>query len=183
MKPYQPAGLWEETNAGGNRGILTTYVTDEGDKLYRRSLYTFWKRTLPPASMTIFDAPTRDFCEVRRQKTNTPLQALALQNDVQVLEAARVLAQNIVATDASPESMINTVFRSILVRKPKVDELQLLETYYSNAWEEFNQNKENAEKLIAQGSYKTSEADPIKTAALMLTAQVVYNLDETITKE
>ncbi|MGB5556071.1 MAG: PSD1 and planctomycete cytochrome C domain-containing protein [Flavobacteriaceae bacterium] len=183
VKPYQPAGLWEETNAGGNRGILTTYVTDEGDKLYRRSLYTFWKRTLPPASMTIFDAPTRDFCEVRRQKTNTPLQALALQNDVQVLEAARVLAQNIVATDASPESMINTVFRSILVRKPKVDELQLLETYYSNAWEEFNQNKENAEKLIAQGSYKTSEADPIKTAALMLTAQVVYNLDETITKE
>jgi len=79
VKPYQPPGLWEETNAGGNRGILTSYVEDTGDKLYRRSLYTFWKRTLPPPSMTIFDAPNRDLCEVRRQKTNTPLQALALQ--------------------------------------------------------------------------------------------------------
>jgi hypothetical protein len=90
VKPYQPPGLWEETNAGGNRGILTSYVPDTGDKLYRRSLYTFWKRTLPPPAMTIFDAPNRDLCEVRRQKTNTPLQALALQNDEQWLEAARV---------------------------------------------------------------------------------------------
>ncbi|WP_189356830.1 DUF1553 domain-containing protein, partial [Arenibacter certesii] len=76
VKPYQPAGLWEETNAGGNRGILTEYIPDEGDDLYRRSLYTFWKRTLPPPNMTIFDAPNRDLSEVRRQKTNTPLQAL-----------------------------------------------------------------------------------------------------------
>ena len=183
VKPYQPSGLWEETNAGGNRGILTTYVPDSGNKLYRRSLYTFWKRTLPPPNMTIFDAPTRDFCEVRRQKTNTPLQALALQNDVQVLEAARVLAQNIVAEQGSPNDMVNDVFQSILVRKPKVDELQLLEAYYKNAWEDFNKDKQNAEKLIAQGSYPSTDADPIKTAALMLTAQVVYNLDETITKE
>nr|WP_273569028.1 DUF1553 domain-containing protein [Maribacter sp. Hal144] len=183
VKPYQPAGLWEETNAGGNRGTLTKYIPDEGDKLYRRSLYTFWKRTLPPASMTIFDAPTRDFCEVRRQKTNTPLQALALQNDVQVLEAARVLSQQIVAEKDSPKDMVNDVFKSILVRSPSIDELELLESYYSNAWEEFNQNKENAEKLIAQGSYLQNESDPVKTAALMLTAQVIYNLDETITKE
>jgi hypothetical protein len=183
VKPYQPPGLWEETNAGGNRGILTTYVPDEGDKLYRRSLYTFWKRTLPPASMTIFDAPTRDFCEVRRQKTNTPLQALALQNDVQVLEAARVLSQNIVSEYENPRDMVNEVFRSILVRQPKFEELELLETYYTNAWEEFDKNNGNAEKLIAQGSYEALETDPIKTAALMLTAQVIYNLDETITKE
>ncbi|MCK5370195.1 MAG: DUF1553 domain-containing protein, partial [Cyclobacteriaceae bacterium] len=95
VKPYQPPGLWEETNAGGNRGILTKYIPDTGNKLYRRSLYTFWKRTLPPPSMAIFDAPNRDLCEVRRQKTNTPLQALALQNDIQVLEGARVIANNI----------------------------------------------------------------------------------------
>jgi hypothetical protein len=183
VKPYQPPGLWEETNAGGNRGVLTTYVPDEGDKLYRRSLYTFWKRTLPPASMTIFDAPTRDFCEVRRQKTNTPLQALALQNDVQVLEAARVLAQNIVAKKEGTAEMVNEVFQSILVRMPKAEELALLETYYEKAWEEFKAHKSDANTLIAQGNYKASDADPLKTAALMLTAQVIYNTDETITKE
>jgi hypothetical protein len=183
VKPYQPPGLWEETNAGGNRGVLTTYVPDEGDKLYRRSLYTFWKRTLPPASMTIFDAPTRDFCEVRRQKTNTPLQALALQNDVQVLEAARVLAQNIVAKKEGTAGMVNEVFQSILVRMPKAEELKLLEAYYDKAWKEFNAHKGDASALIAQGNYKASDADPLKTAALMLTAQVIYNTDETITKE
>ncbi len=183
VKPYQPPGLWEETNAGGNRGILTSYVADEGDKLYRRSLYTFWKRTLPPASMTIFDAPTRDLCEVRRQKTNTPLQALALQNDVQVLEATRVLAQNTVSRNENATNMVSDVFRSVLVRKPTAEELQLLETYYANAWEEFNTNKGNADKLVALGSYERINSDPIKTAALMLTAQVIYNLDETITKE
>ncbi|MCJ7465598.1 MAG: PSD1 and planctomycete cytochrome C domain-containing protein [Maribacter sp.] len=183
VKPYQPPGLWEETNAGGNRGVLTTYVPDEGDKLYRRSLYTFWKRTLPPASMTIFDAPTRDFCEVRRQKTNTPLQALALQNDVQVLEAARVLAQNTVAKKEGTAGMVNEVFQSILVRLPKAEELRLLEAYYNNAWGEFNAHKNDANALIAQGNYEASDADPVKTAALMLTAQVIYNTDETITKE
>ncbi|MFK5973983.1 MAG: PSD1 and planctomycete cytochrome C domain-containing protein [Flavobacteriaceae bacterium] len=183
VKPYQPPGLWEETNAGGDRGVLTTYVIDEGDKLYRRSLYTFWKRTLPPANMTIFDAPTRDFCEVRRQKTNTPLQALALQNDVQVLEAARVLAQNTVSEKETASEMVNQVFRKILVRRPRVEELRLLESYYTNAWEEFDRKKENADKLITQGNYERSDADPIKTAALMLTVQVIYNLDETITKE
>ncbi len=183
VKPYQPPGLWEETNAGGNRGVLTTYVPDEGKKLYRRSLYTFWKRTLPPASLTIFDAPTRDFCEVRRQKTNTPLQALALQNDVQVLEAARVLAQNTVAKKEDVTTMVNEVFQTILFRAPKPEELRLLEDYYDHALVEFNAHKSDANALIAQGSYKASEADPVKTAALMLTAQVVYNTDETITKE
>ncbi|MFH6603564.1 PSD1 and planctomycete cytochrome C domain-containing protein [Maribacter algicola] len=183
VKPYQPPGLWEETNAGGNRGILTTYVPDEGDKLYRRSLYTFWKRTLPPASMTIFDAPTRDFCEVRRQKTNTPLQALALQNDVQVLEAARVLAQTVIGEKENTREMVDETFRSILIRKPSVDELELLETYYTNAWADFDADKQSAEKLVVQGNYPVAKTDPVKTAALMLTAQVIYNLDETITKE
>lgn len=183
VRPYQPAGLWEETNAGGNRGVLTKYVPDSGKDLYRRSLYTFWKRTLPPPSMTIFDAPTRDFCEVRRQKTNTPLQALALQNDVQVLEAARVLAQNIVIKGGTQQEFVEQAFKSILVRAPKQAELKLLDRYYSNAYEAYSYKKEEAEKLLAQGDHAYNGADPIKTAALMLTAQVVYNLDETITKE
>ena len=183
VKPYQPAGLWEETNAGGNRGVLTKYVEDEGEKLYRRSLYTLWKRTLPPPTMSIFDAPNRDFCEVRRQKTNTPLQALALQNDVQMLEAARVLAQNEVASSTHSDSLVQDVFRNILVRKPRKEELQTLELYYEDAFQKFLESKEDAEKLLAVGNYEKRDTDPVKTAALMLTAQVIYNLDETITIE
>ncbi|MCK0193073.1 DUF1553 domain-containing protein, partial [Arenibacter sp. F20364] len=137
VKPYQPPGLWEETNAGNNRGGLTSYVQDEGDKLYRRSLYTLWKRTLPPPSMSIFDAPNRDICEVRRQKTNTPLQALALQNDVQMLEAARVLSENTITDTKDAEQWVTTVFQRILVRNPKEEEKKVLEEYYTDALEKF----------------------------------------------
>jgi len=183
VKPYQPPGLWEETNAGGHRGILTKYIPDEGDDLYRRSLYTFWKRTLPPPSMTIFDAPTRDFCEVRRQKTNTPLQALALQNDIQVLEAARVLAQRTLAEKENGKDLVGEIFQSVLVRAPKEEELRTLSGYYQDALETYLDNKEDAQKLVAVGEYEQRDVDPVQTAALMLTAQIIYNLDETITKE
>ncbi len=183
VKPYQPPGLWAETNAGENRGVLTNYVQDEGEDLYRRSLYTFWKRTLPPPTMTIFDAPTRDFCEVRRQKTNTPLQALALQNDVQVLEAARVLAQRTLAEKGDESEIIKNVFQRILVRTPKEEELLTLNNYYYDAVKLYENDLEEAKKLIAIGEYEQLDVDPAKTAALMLTAQVIYNLDETITKE
>jgi hypothetical protein len=183
VKPYQPSGLWEETNAGGNRGILTKYVADDGDKLYRRSLYTFWKRTLPPPNMSIFDAPNRDLCEVRRQKTNTPLQALALQNDVQMLEAARVLAQKMVDRTDNNEQMLNDIFQKILVRKPTKEELNILKDYYLQALDGFTKEKGNAIKLLQQGNYEKPTTEPVKTAALMLIAQVIYNLDETITKE
>ncbi|MDC6387911.1 PSD1 and planctomycete cytochrome C domain-containing protein [Maribacter sp. PR1] len=183
VKPYQPAGLWEETNAGGDRGVLTKYIPDEGDDLYRRSLYTFWKRTLPPPNMTIFDAPTRDFSEVRRQKTNTPLQALVLQNDVQILEAARVMAQRIIRDTPGNPDYVTDVFRRILVRSPKKEELLALNTYYYNALEVYRNAIEDAKKLVIVGNYKQLDVDPAETAALMLTAQVIYNLDETITKE
>lgn len=183
VKPYQPAGLWEETNAGGNRGVLTKYIPDEGDDLYRRSLYTFWKRTLPPPNMTIFDAPTRDFSEVRRQKTNTPLQALVLQNDVQILEAARVMAQRMISDTPENPDYITDVFRHILIRSPKKEELFTLNKYYHKALEGYRNDIEDAKKLVTVGSYKQLDVDPVKTAALMLTAQVIYNLDETITKE
>ena len=183
VKPYQPAGLWEETNAGADRGILTQYVPDSGDDLYRRSLYTFWKRTLPPPSMTIFDAPTRDFSEVRRQKTNTPLQALVLQNDVQILEAARVMAQSMLEKEPDSPDLVKDVFRRILIRTPKEKELFTLNAYYHDALELYKEDSSDAEKLIAVGEYRQRDTDPAKTAALMLTAQIIYNLDETITKE
>ncbi|MDT7828305.1 PSD1 and planctomycete cytochrome C domain-containing protein [Pricia sp. S334] len=183
VKPYQPAGLWEETNAGEDRGILTRYVPDKGEDLYRRSLYTFWKRTLPPPSMTIFDAPTRDFSEVHRQKTNTPLQALVLQNDVQVLEAARVMAQSMLTAGPDSPDLVRDVFRRILIRTPGEEELSTLNDYYHDTVELYRGNIGDAEKLVAVGEYEQRETDPAKTAALMLTAQIIYNLDETITKE
>jgi len=183
VKPYQPPGLWEETSAGGSRGILTKYIQDEGDDLYRRSMYTFWKRTLPPPSMAIFDAPNRDLSEVERQKTNTPLQALALQNDVQVLEAARVLAQKTLHENPDGQHLVADVFQRILVRKPMDEELKVLDSYYHEMIETYTNDLENAEKLLALGAFEASDTDVAHTAALMLTAQVIYNLDETITKE
>lgn len=183
VKPYQPPGLWEETNAGGNRGILTTYVPDSGEKLYRRSLYTFWKRTLPPPNMTIFDAPSRDFSEVRRQKTNTPLQALALQNDIQVLEAARVLSQRVLTTTPQIADPVREVFETILIRPPTGEEAGRLERYFNEALALYKNHPEDAGKLLASGEFRQLDTDQAATAALMLTAQVIYNLDETITKE
>jgi hypothetical protein len=183
VKPYQPPGLWEETNAGGNRGILTNYVEDTGDDLYRRSLYTFWKRTLPPPSMTIFDAPNRDLCEVRRQKTNTPLQALALQNDVQVLECAKVLASNVRSNGTKDEELVETLFERILLRKADDDELSTMTEYLQECRKKFESEPVEADALLAVGTKEFIEDRRTETAALMMVAQVLYNLDETITKE
>lgn len=183
VKPYQPPGLWEETNAGGNRGILTSYVPDDGDKLHRRSLYTFWKRTLPPPSMTIFDAPNRDLCEVRRQKTNTPLQALALQNDEQVLEGARVLASSVSNQSLDDEESVTMLFNSILFRDPSNSELEQMTDYHNQYLDKFREEEEEAEKLVSIGASEQNAEDTAGTAALMMVAQVLYNLDETITKE
>jgi len=104
VKPYQPKGVWESTTSG--RGELARYVQDKGDKLYRRGIYNFIKRTAPPPALLIMDASTRDQCEVTRSRTNTPLQALVLMNDPQVLEAARVLAQNVANLNLSTRTKI-----------------------------------------------------------------------------
>ena len=181
VKPYQPKGLWKDTNAG--RGLLKVYKRDHGDKLYRRSLYTFWKRTSPPPTMTLFDAPNRDNCEVRRQKTNTPLQALALQNDIQVVEATRVLAQTMLKIENTDEGLLEKLFKRILIRNPKEDELKLLGDYYKSTLDKFLKNTEDANKLVSLGEFENLNTDPEKTAALMLTSQIIYNLDETITRE
>ncbi len=183
VKPYQPEGLWEETNAGNNRGILTSYARDEGPKLYRRSIYTFWKRTLPHPAMTLFDAPNRDLCEVRRQKTNTPLQALALQNDEQVLEAARVLAQKTAIEGGNDDDLIESIFSQVLIRKPDESEKDIISSYYQQNLQYFTSQPEQASQLVRTGEYSIEPTDTTRTAALMMTAQVLYNLDETITKE
>jgi hypothetical protein len=183
VKPYQPPGLWEETTGGGG-GSTATYVMDQGDKLYRRSMYTFWKRTVPPPSMMAFDAPTRDFCTVERQKTSTPLQALVLLNDPQMIEANRVMAYRAIEqAGASPRERIAYLFRLATSRQPRESELLPLLDYFELELARFRANPTAAERFLALGQYPHQDLAPLaETAAYALLANAIFNLDEAITK-
>jgi hypothetical protein len=181
VKPYQPPGIWETASSG--RGVLATYRQDHHDSLYRRGLYSFIKLTVPPPVMGMFDASNRDQCEVRRLRTNTPLQALVMLNDPTVLEAARVLAQHLEAEAYSDNDKIITAFRLILCRKPTAAELATLTEYYREELTDFKQHPLNARLTLAVGEYpQATNLDPIATAALMRVIDTLYNLEETITK-
>jgi hypothetical protein len=181
VKPYQPEGLWETASSG--RGVLATYRQDHHDSLYRRGLYTFIKLTVPPPVMGMFDASNRDQCEVRRLRTNTPLQALVMLNDPTVLEAARVLAQHEEAGSSTANEKIVKAFRLILCRKPTAPELTALTQYYQEELAGFRKDPLNARKSLAVGEYpQAANADPIASAALMRVIEILYNLEETITK-
>lgn len=180
VKPYQPEGLWEAATAGGSN--LENYQQDHGDKLYRRGLYTFIKRTVPPPSMLIFDASNRDQCETGRSNTNTPLQALVMMNDPTVLEASRVLAASLLKeSDINVQDKITKAFRLIVCRKPDEKEITRLTDYYQKRMETVNIEK--AEKLLAVGEYPLPEdLDNITLAAMMQVITLIYNLEETVTK-
>ncbi|RYE20536.1 MAG: DUF1553 domain-containing protein, partial [Sphingobacteriales bacterium] len=182
VKPYQPAGLWEAAaSTGGSLGMLGSYKQDHGAGLYRRGMYTFIKRTVPPPSMGIFDASNRDQCEVKRQSTNTPLQALAMMNDPMVLEAARVLAARLLQEKTSGQEKINKAFHLIICRTPAEKESALLSDLYN--WRLQTITLHKATKLLAVGEYPIPEkTNKIKLAALMQVIVNIYNLEETITK-
>jgi len=181
VKPYQPAGLWESATSG--RGVLATYRQDHHDSLYRRGMYTFIKLTVPPPVMGIFDASNRDQCEVRRGRTNTPLQALAMLNDPTVLEAARVLAQRLEAETTSADDKIIKAFRTVVCRTPTASEKQRLVDYYHDELKTFQTNPTAARKTLAVGEYRQHQnLDPTTTAALTRIIDLLYNLEETITK-
>jgi Protein of unknown function (DUF1553)/Protein of unknown function (DUF1549)/Planctomycete cytochrome C len=180
VKPYQPEGLWESATSG--RGVLATYRQDHHDSLYRRGMYTFIKLTVPPPSMGIFDASNRDQCEVRRGKTNTPLQALVMMNDPTVLEASRVLAQRLLATPAPNSTPIVTAFRTIVCRHPTKKEEQVLSGYYADQLQLFQSKQLDARKTLNIGEYPQANTDPAATAALMKVIELIYNLEETITR-
>ena len=160
VKPMQPPGLWDEVTGGGG-GSLAFYVEDTGENLYRRSLYTFWKRTVPPPSMMIFDAPTRDFCSPVRQKTSTPLQSLALMNDPQYQIAAENLSHKIFKEDTSIEKKINKLYRTVTGRTPKEDEIAELKKYLNEI----------------KSLNKIEESKAFNSLVVL-----VYNLDETTQK-
>ncbi|TAG75853.1 MAG: DUF1553 domain-containing protein, partial [Runella slithyformis] len=154
---------------------------DHGSSLYRRGMYTLIKRTVPPPTMGIFDASNRDLCEVKRLKTNTPLQALVMMNDPAVLEASRVLAAQLLQENSSDKDKITKAFRLIVCRKPTEKEIGILTTYYEK--ERQKTNKIQAEKLLAVGEYPVPEKiDKQLLAALMRVVNTIYNLEETITK-
>ena len=177
--PYQPDGLWEELSVG-DLYSAQVYVQDHGIDLYRRSLYTFWKRTAPPPSLTAFDAPDREKCTASRILTNTPMQALVLMNDPTYVEAARVLASKALKTPDPADFL----FRAVLTREPSAAEKSMLNALAERNVVKFRQNPQAASKLVRVGE---SPADPnLDLAALAgwtTTASVVLNLDEAITKQ
>jgi mono/diheme cytochrome c family protein len=181
-KPYQPAGLWEELAGGAGEA---PYVQDKGPKLYRRSLYVYRKRTVPHPGMATFDAPSREVCQVKRPRTNTPLQALELLNDVTYVEAARQLAQLAIEHGgSSPDERLSFAFRRALARAPTAAELDVLRRGLDRALAAYRADKPAAEQLILLGDSPHDKAlDPVLLAAYTAAAGVILNLDETITLE
>ncbi|MEX2595133.1 MAG: PSD1 and planctomycete cytochrome C domain-containing protein [Anditalea sp.] len=181
VKPYQPSGLWEAATSG--RGNLSAYKQDTGKALYRRGLYTFIKRTVPPPTMILFDASNRDECEVERLFTNTPLQALVMMNDPTVLEASRVLAAKLIVEDSATEDKIKKAFRLIVSRMADSKELTIMDQYYNEQLQLLKEDKATAEKLLEVGEYPIDEnLDKSQLAAMMQVIQIIYNLEESLIK-
>ena len=181
--PYQEPGLWEELARGGNY-TAQEYHQSQGADLYRRSLYTFWKRTVPPPSLSIFDAPGREKCTSRRLITNTPLQALALMNDTTYVEAARVLAGRALRESrGGATARVRWIFREATSRWPNEAETRVLAALLGRRLEQYRQHPAEAAGLIAIGASAPERVEPAELAAWTIVASTILNLDETITKE
>jgi hypothetical protein len=180
VKPYEPPGLWEAVSFNNSQ----KYVQDLGEANYRRSLYTHWKRQSPPPNMLLFDAPTREYCVVRRPRTNTPLQALALLNDPQFVEASRAFAQRILLEGGDTvESRVAYAFRLATARLPDENETGALKRLLSEQLGEFERDRTAVESLLAVGQFEADPAlDQVELAAWTTIATVILNLDETVTK-
>jgi hypothetical protein len=177
-KPYQPPGLWQGQNA-----FLPVYVPDKGEGLYRRSLYTFWRRTSPPPNMLAFDAPSREVCVVRRQTTSTPLQPLVLLNDPQFVEAAEALGERALREGGPTlENRLAYLFRSAATRPPTDRELRLLAELYRGQEELFRKDPDAARKFLKAGNRSPAPGrDPAELAAAAATAGAILNLDAAVT--
>ena len=185
VKPYQPEGLWEELSFGSGKTTIDFYEQDHGESLYRRSLYTFWKRTVAPPQLSIFDGGGREGCRVRGDMTNTPMQALNLQNDVTFVEAARHLAQRMIHEGGQSDvSRIHFGWRLVLGRPPNPDELEVLVNSLAKHREKYSIAHEEALKLLSNGeSSRDDSLPPHEHAALTVVALTLLNLDEAITLE
>jgi hypothetical protein len=161
------------------------YEQSHGKDLYRRGMYTLWKRTVPPASLATFDAPSREKCTARRGQTNTPLQALALMNDPTYVEAARALAQRaLLEGGRDDKSRVAYAFRLATARKPTGKEIDVLRELLNGRRDSYHKDRQAALKLLGVGeSQRDRRLDPVEHAAWTTMASVILNLDETITKQ
>jgi hypothetical protein len=179
VKPYQPPGLWVEVGLGGK----PAFVQDHGDKLYRRSLYTYWKRSAPPPSLQIFDAPTREKCILNRPRTNTPLQALVLMNDIQYVEAARCLASRVMSSVDSDAERFDLLMQLTASRQPTQYEVTVLQNLLTQLLASFQARPKSAEELLATGELPvSSDFNPVELAAWTIVASTAINLDDTVTR-
>lgn len=180
VMPYQPDGLWQDVSVE-RRAV---YKQDVGDNLYRRSMYTFWKRTCPPPGMMTFDAPDRETCTIRRARTNTPLQALVLMNDPTYLEAARKLAEKVVNKGDKDELRLVRLYRLVLSRDPNPSEQDTLLGLLRKSRERYQASPDKAARLLSIGaSPRDTKLDAVELAAWTTLCSLVLNLDETITKD
>ncbi len=182
VKTYQPEGLWEAASSG--RGNLSSYKQDTGSALYRKGLYTFVKRTVPPPTMILFDGSNRDECEVERSRTNTPLQALVMMNDPMVIEASRVLGSDLLKQVGIPnKEKLEKAFRLIIGRTPEPEEMAILERYHIDQLEKFGKAPSLSEKIIDVGQFPMDKSMPApELAAMMQVIQTIYNMEEALTK-
>ncbi len=183
VKPPQPDGLWFVV--GYTDSNTVRFKKDEGDeKVHRRSMYTFWKRTAPPPQMNIFDAPSRESCTVRRERTNTPLQALLLMNEPQYVEAARYLAQRVLDSNAPSDSdRICQMVRWALCREPDEQTIEVIQQTLAANRAEYQSDIQSAKKLVAIGETPASEDDDAaELAAWTMIANLIMNTDEFICK-
>ncbi len=182
VKPYHPAGLYEQVTAGNG---YNKYTPGKGADLYRRTLYTYWKRSVPHPAMLVFDAPFRETCTLRRPRTNTPLQALNLMNDPTYVEAARFIAQRMLRhAGPNPARRIAHAFNLLLAREPSTTEQDLLVQSLNRHLATFTANPAAATALLDVGDTKPDpELDPIQLAAYTTLANTLLNLDETITRQ
>ncbi len=181
VKPYQPEGLWIEKGTFSHK--LLRYEVGSGPDLYRRSLYTFIKRTSPHPVMTVFDAPNRDVCTITRESTNTPLQALVLMNDPQFVEASRALAVRMQREASQLEDQLMLAFRLVTSRKPSTSELSVLHSTYQRESQAFENDIDAAQELLQVGEYPHPTDLPVaKTAALTIVANTLLCHDDAFTK-
>src|SRR5262249_1304849 len=172
VKPYQPPGLWQELFGGKG------YQADKGEGLYRRSLYTYWRRTVAPPAMMSFDSPSRDVCVFREAPTNTPMHALHLMNDTMYLGSSRKLGERLMRDG------LETGVRLVLGRAPKPTELKTLETALARFRDEYRAHPDDAAKLLSQGDSATNAAlDPADLAAHAAVASLLFNMDEAVTRQ
>ena len=182
VRPYQPADLWKELAYNPLEYTAQTYVPSRGADLYRRSLYTFWKRTVPPPAMAIFDATDREVCSVSRSRTSTPLAALVLLNDSTYVEAARHLAQRAMHQSPDDRARLTDLFLRVLSRPPREEEISLLLGQLAHERRGFADDQQAATELLGVGESKADPAlNPAELAAWTTLASVILNLDEAIT--